>query len=129
VLLIRSAGILLSVSPALLAQKGGQSLAPIERPDGAGVSGEGAGHGFVTFQLGFFDMPDDGDGNPFLDEELTVIEPVIVFDYNATDRLSWGGTLSFDYVSSASAPRREGSAVPELRPLDARATTVRESAL
>ena len=32
------------------------------------------------------DSADSGDGNPFLDEELTVVEPVVLFNYNLTDR-------------------------------------------
>ncbi|MCH2367803.1 MAG: DUF3570 domain-containing protein, partial [Planctomycetes bacterium] len=42
-----------------------------------------------------------------LDEALTDIEPVIIFDYNVTDRLSINGDISYDYVSSASLERLE----------------------
>ena len=64
-----------------------------------------AGHGSVTFGLNYYKNGDNGDGNPFLDEALTDIEPVIIFDYNVTDRLSINGDISYDYVSSASLDR------------------------
>ncbi|MFT7486371.1 MAG: hypothetical protein ACI9F9_002226 [Candidatus Paceibacteria bacterium] len=65
-----------------------------------------AGEGHLGMQLGFFNTSDSpGDGNPFLDEALTVIEPVIVYDYNVTDRLNVGAKLSYDLVSSASIDR------------------------
>lgn len=65
----------------------------------------GPGHGSLEFRLGFYDTPDSGDGNPFLDEELTVIEPVIIFDYAYSERLLLHGTFSYDFVSSASIDR------------------------
>ena len=64
-----------------------------------------AGHGSVTFGLNYYKNGDNIDGNPFLDEALTDIEPVIIFDYNVTDRLSINGDFSYDYVSSASIDR------------------------
>ena len=67
-----------------------------------------AGHGSVTFGLNYYQNDDNGDGNPFLDEALTDIEPVIIFDYNVTDRFSINGDLSYDYVSSASLKRLDG---------------------
>ena len=66
-----------------------------------------AGHGSVSFGLNYYNNDDNGDGNPFLDEALTDFEPVIIFDYNVTDRFSINGTLSYDYVSSASIDRLE----------------------
>ncbi len=66
-----------------------------------------AGHGSVTFGLNYYQNEDNGDGNPFLDEALTDIEPVIIFDYNVTDRFSINGDISYDYVSSASLERLE----------------------
>lgn len=66
---------------------------------------EGPGHGAYTTRIGFYDKPDSGDGNPFFDESLTVIEPVLIFDYNVSDKTSISGTLSYDYVSSASIDR------------------------
>ena len=66
-----------------------------------------AGHGSVTFGLNYYQNSDHGDGNPFLDEALTDIEPVIIFDYNVTDRFSINGDISYDYVSSASLERLE----------------------
>ncbi|MEE3229400.1 MAG: DUF3570 domain-containing protein, partial [Planctomycetota bacterium] len=66
-----------------------------------------AGHGSVSFGLNYYGNGDNGDGNPFLDEALTDYEPVIIFDYNVTDRFAINGTLSYDYVSSASIERLE----------------------
>ncbi|MEZ6187156.1 MAG: DUF3570 domain-containing protein [Planctomycetota bacterium] len=75
---------------------------PSEDPPGTGVAGTGS----VEVQIGLYQNDDGtGDGNPFLDEELTVIEPVVVIDYNVTDRLAVGAQLSYDYVSSASIER------------------------
>ena len=67
-----------------------------------GAEGD-AEHGSIEFGLGYYNNDDNGD--PFLDESLTVVEPVIVFDYNITDRTTVFGTLSYDYVSSASIDR------------------------
>lgn len=65
-----------------------------------------AGHGFVEIRFGYYNNDDGGDdGNPFLDEELTVIEPIIVYDTNVTDKLSLWGIFSYDDVSSASIDR------------------------
>ena len=74
--------------------------------DGTGPTIGEEGEGSLGIQLGYYDHSDGGgDGNPFLDEDLTVIEPVIVFDYNVTDRLALGVLLSYDNVSSASIER------------------------
>ncbi len=59
----------------------------------------------ITTRLGFYHSPDDGDGNPFLDEELTVIEPVILYQRNVNEKLSLSAQLSYDLVSSASIDR------------------------
>ena len=67
-------------------------------------SGE-KGHGFMGFRVGAYHNDDSSDGNPFLDEELTVIEPIAIFDYNVSDRLGTWAQLSYDYVSSASIDR------------------------
>jgi hypothetical protein len=69
----------------------------------AGEPGEGS----VGFRLSYYNHDDaDGtDGNPFLDEELTVIEPIIVFDYNLSESRQLWGKLSYDWVSSASIDR------------------------
>ncbi|MGE3163867.1 MAG: DUF3570 domain-containing protein [Planctomycetota bacterium] len=80
------------------------TAAPADPSDTPAHGGE-AGHGSLQFRLGYYDSDDSGDGNPFLDESLTVIEPVVVLDYNVTDRLSLSGTFSYDSVSSASIDR------------------------
>jgi hypothetical protein len=65
------------------------------------------GSGTVAFQLGFYYQPDSGGkaGNPFLDEQLTVIEPVLFFDYQINERDAIWALFSYDYVSSASIDR------------------------
>ncbi|MCA8923368.1 MAG: DUF3570 domain-containing protein [Planctomycetes bacterium] len=71
-----------------------------------GAFAEVAGTGSVEARIGYYQNDDaNGDGNPFLDEDLTVIEPVIVVDYNVTNRLAVGGQFSYDSVSSASIKR------------------------
>jgi hypothetical protein len=59
----------------------------------------------IEIQVGYFDMDDSGEGNPFLDESLTVIEPVVIFDFQVTQRLAVATELSYDFVSSASIDR------------------------
>ena len=68
-------------------------------------SGKGGGTGFVGFSIGAYHNGDDGDGNPFLDEKLTVIESILIFDYNVSDTTSYWGKTSYDYISSASIER------------------------
>ncbi len=73
----------------------------------SGVAAEGdAGHGSMEFGLSFYQNSDgDTDGNPFLDEESTIIEPVFIFNYNLSDRTMAWAKLAYDYVSSASIDR------------------------
>ncbi len=82
---------------------------PLERivksPPAAIDPPQGAGHGSAAVQVGYYDNADSGDGNPFLDESLTVIEPVLMFTYNISDRTSIWSTVSYDIVSSASIDR------------------------
>jgi len=59
----------------------------------------------LAFRLGFYDHADDGDGNPFLDEALTVIEPIVIYDHDVSDDFGLGFLLSYDHVSSASIER------------------------
>jgi hypothetical protein len=76
----------------------------VAAPDAAPAGGK-AGHGSIGARIGLYKTDDKGDGNPFLDETETVVEPVIIFDYNVTDRLSVSAQLSYDHVSSASIDR------------------------
>jgi len=89
-----------SQQPVLGANQGapGSSNAPVE-----GFGDVGAGH--LGFRLGYYDNSDSGDGNPFLDESLTVIEPVLFFDYNVSRKTNIWGKFSYDNVSSASIDR------------------------
>lgn len=70
-----------------------------------------AGTGSAEFRIGYYDNSDSGDGNPFLDEELTVVEPIFIVDYNITDRLAAWGQFSYDYVSSASIERLDSTGI------------------
>src|SRR5688500_18654786 len=73
-------------------------------PDEPAASAGEAGHGSIEARIGYYHN-DDGGGNPFLDETETVIEPIVILDYNVTDRLALTATLSYDLVSSASIDR------------------------
>lgn len=64
-----------------------------------------AGRSKLSARLGFYDHGDSGDGNPFLDEALTVIEHAVVYDHDVSDTFGYGITFSYDYVSSASIDR------------------------
>jgi hypothetical protein len=69
---------------------------------------QGAGHGTWAFRLGYYEHDDAADassGNPFLDEDLEVIEPVLYFDYDVSDDTRYWGLLAYDWVSSASIDR------------------------
>jgi hypothetical protein len=80
--------------------------APVRADEGEPYVGSlDPGRGTVGFRVELYNNPDDAAGNPFLDEELTVIEPAIVLDYNVSDRLSVHGQFNYDYVSSASIKR------------------------
>ena len=83
-----------------LAQEQDSSGAPLT----AANQGE-PGTGSFSSQLGFYHHDDDLAGNPFLDEELTVIEPILVWDHNVSDDFGYSVTLSYDDVSSASIDR------------------------
>lgn len=64
--------------------------------------------GAIEFGLAYYDNPDGSggtDGNPFLDEALTVVEPVLLFDYALSDVHTLHGKFSYDYVSGASIDR------------------------
>lgn len=94
---------------AVLALASARAPAQNERatpaPESASSLGE-AGTGSVAFRLSYYHNDDAvGEGNPFLDERLTVIEPVLYFDYNVTERTQVWGRLCYDNVSSASIAR------------------------
>lgn len=92
----------LGVAHAQEADVGEDAAAP--PPVEAEASGE-AGHGSLEVNFGYYANDDNGDGNPFLDEEETVIEPVIVVNYNVTDWLAVHVGVSIDTVTSASIER------------------------
>lgn len=82
------------------------SLAPGGGELGATSHGA-AGDTSWTVRLGFYDRDDSGggEGNPFLDESLTIIEPVVIFDQQVSDDFGWTARFTYDYVSSASIER------------------------
>jgi hypothetical protein len=92
-----------ALSPVLHAQgaappAGGGSPAPPKKKDAPPAGGK-AGHGTLEMRLGYYDNDDSPTtGNPVLDENLTVIEPVIYLDYNTTDTRSYWGKFSYDQV-------------------------------
>lgn len=95
---------LLIAAAALLAPQvgSGAQLPRFNLPKSFGDAGSGS----IEVQLGFYDRQDaPGQGNPFLNEEVTVIEPIVVFDYNVSDTFGYSGLLVYDNVSSASIDR------------------------
>ncbi|HTF89311.1 MAG TPA: DUF3570 domain-containing protein [Planctomycetota bacterium] len=59
----------------------------------------------IATRLGYFDQKDSIDGNPFLDESLTVIEPVVILDWDLSKDLGYTLKAAYDNVSSASIDR------------------------
>lgn len=86
-----------SAAPALAQDEGttGSVISPDPEP----------GTKSLWAQIGFYDHADDGDGNPFLDEALTVIEPVLIWDHQVSEDWGYALTFSYDNVSSASIER------------------------
>ena len=80
------------------------SLPPMMPPVTFSGSDE-AGAGSLGLRVGYYENGDSADGNPFLDEESSVIETIFIADHNVTDRMAAWGLFSFDIVSSASIGR------------------------
>jgi len=60
----------------------------------------------IALRLGLYQKDDPGPaGNPFLDESLTVIEPIMIVDWGLDERSALSFTFSYDRVSSASIER------------------------
>lgn len=83
-------------------------------PGAAAASGKlgAASHGDAgdqtwTVRLGFYDRDDasGAEGNPFLDESLTIVEPVFLYDHQVSEDFGYSAKLSYDMVSSASIER------------------------
>lgn len=73
-----------------------------------GAKGHGeAGQTTWSALLGYYDRDDAGgaSGNPFLDETLTVIEPVYIYDSQVSEDFGYDIQFSYDRVSSASIER------------------------
>jgi hypothetical protein len=73
-------------------------------PKSAANRGDPGTSRFST-QLGYYHHDDDLAGNPFLDEELTIIEPIFIWDSNVSEDFGYSVTFSYDNVSSASIDR------------------------
>jgi len=63
----------------------------------------------LEFRLGIYDKDDAGNGfsagNPFLDEDLTVIEPAFILNWGLSERSAISVNVAYDWVSSASIKR------------------------
>ena len=94
-----------------LAQSGTGTGADKKDEFGTPITGgkEKPGLQSIALRLGIYQKDDAGSGNsagnPFLDEDLTVIEPVMIFDWGLDERSAITLTGSFDWVSSASIDR------------------------
>lgn len=89
---------------------GSRASAQQQESASSGASGTGGNTGDpgtsrLSTQLGYYHHDDDLAGNPFLDEELTVIEPIIIWDSNVSKDFGYSVTFSYDNVSSASIDR------------------------
>jgi len=118
-LLVSLAGLAVGLAPAQANPEGDPEPRAADRPVSPPVdranpapppapraTGGKAGTGAVELRVGYYDNDDSGsEGNPFLDESLTDIEPVVVIEFQATDRLRLTLTGSYDSVSSASIDR------------------------
>lgn len=107
-MLLRRAALVaaLALSAAVAsAQEPPPEAPPPEAPPPVGPALGPGGTGFVEARLGLYHNDDSRRANPFLDEAETVVEPVIVFSWNVTDRVGVDVTGSYDYVSSASIER------------------------
>lgn len=103
-LLILAGLVLAPIASAQDAQTG----APETLFGGSNALGEShgdVGTGYWSVRLGYYDKDDKGDGNPFVDESVTVIEPIITYDYQASKAFGYNIQLQYDNVSSASIER------------------------
>ncbi len=101
----RAAWVLALSSLAIVPARAQQDQADSLASKSAGNSGE-AGSGSLSTQIGYYHHDDDLEsGNPFLDEELTVIEPLFIWDKNVSDDWGYSVTVSYDSVTSASIDR------------------------
>lgn len=98
-----AAAMLVALAFTLPAQGSGGGGGDLADPDLGPPSDELARS--IAVRLGYFDQSDSSDGNPFLDESLTVIEPVVVFDWDVSKDLGYTIKAAYDNVSSASIER------------------------
>ncbi len=98
------AGCVLALALAGRAGAQEQDPATVGAPKSAANKGEPGTSRFAT-QFGYYHHDDDLAGNPFLDEELTVIEPIFLWDSNVSEDFGYSVTFSYDNVSSASIDR------------------------
>ena len=102
--LARAALLVALLAPAISAQTEGE----VPPGEAAVIPTNGEprpGDRTLTTRLSFYNNGDSGDGNPFLDEALTVVEPVIIFDHQVSEDFGYSVDFHYDYVSSASIDR------------------------
>lgn len=108
-MLLRFLGVLTLLAivsiPGLLDAQSGTGSAEADDPGGAISDEPQAGDRSLTTRLSYYNNGDSGDGNPFLDESLTILEPVFIFDHQVTDDFGYAVDIHYDYVSSASIDR------------------------
>ena len=97
------AAAVVAFAPLLEAQQITGPNSPMPEPGASPAAGELSRS--IAMRLGYFDQADSVDGNPFLDESLTVIEPVVIFDWDISKDLGYNVKVAYDYVSSASIDR------------------------
>ncbi len=100
--------VLLILTPQAWAQgtnTSGDSDQPVGGSNTFGGSHGDIGTGYWSVRLGYYDKDDTGGGNPFIDESVTVIEPIISYDYQASEDFGYRLQLTYDNVSSASIDR------------------------
>lgn len=110
-MLLKASLVLVALSSVALSQDNGADAAmdsgkDTGQADGLGAKSHGAaGDTTWSVRLGFFNRDDSGAGNPFLDESLTIIEPVFIYDHQVSDDYGYDIKFSYDKVSSASIDR------------------------
>jgi hypothetical protein len=97
----------LALASQATAQTPDDELGPAMSDQLGAAAHKEAGSTTWSARLGFFDRSDSGGakGNPFLDESLTVVEPVIIYDHQVSEDFGYDLKLSYDWVSSASIER------------------------
>lgn len=101
-----SAALLLLAAPAF-AQTASDQKNAFGTPEVGGK--EKVGLQSLEFRLGIYEKDDPGTGltagNPFLDEDLTVVQPAVILNWGLSERSAVSVNVAYDWVSSASIKR------------------------